>query len=137
MDTIQSRRKLLWNNYYHYLKPLEDEGFLELPVVPSYATNNAHMFYFVCKNYEQRTLLIDFLKSRGIMATFHYLPLHCSSYYRDHHDGRHLPNAARFSDCLIRLPMYFELAQNDLEFVACQVIDFFKSNLRPKVRQYR
>ena len=104
---------------------------LELPVIPANATNNAHMFYIVCRNLEQRTRLIDFLKTHGIMATFHYLPLHKSTYYHDRHDGRPLPNTERFSDCLVRLPMYYEMSLSDVEYITCEINEFYKNESSP------
>jgi dTDP-4-amino-4,6-dideoxygalactose transaminase len=125
LESIQLRRKQIWNRYHELLEPLEASGLLELPVIPPHATNNAHMFYLVCKNLEQRTKLIEYLKEHGIMAPFHYLPLHNSPYYHDRHDGRALPNAERFSDCLVRMPMYYELSMNDIEYIAGELNNFF------------
>ena len=84
------------------------------------------MFYLVCKNLEQRTRLIEYLKERGIMAPFHYLSLHNSPYYHDRHDGRALPNAERFSDCLLRLPLFFNLGDQEVLQITESVQDFFK-----------
>lgn len=126
LESIQLRRKHIWNMYRELLEPLQANGLLELPVIPPNATNNAHMFYLVCKNLEQRTRLIEYLKEHGIMAPFHYLSLHNSPYYHDRHDGRALPNAERFSDCLLRLPMYFNLGDNEVLQITESVQDFFK-----------
>ncbi len=115
LDEIQAKRKLLWNKYYELLKPLAEKGRFRLPVIPDYATNNAHMFYLVCNNLEERTALIKKLKENDILAVFHYLSLHSSEYYKDKHDGRPLPECDRYADCLIRLPMYYDLAEIDVE----------------------
>jgi dTDP-4-amino-4,6-dideoxygalactose transaminase len=125
LESIQQRRKQIWNMYRELLEPLAARGMLGLPVLPSNATNNAHMFYIVCSNLEQRTRLIEFLKTHGVMATFHYLPLHKSPYYHDRHDGRPLPNAERFSDCLVRLPMYYEISNGDIEYITGKITAFF------------
>lgn len=125
LDSIQLRRKQIWNRYHELLEPLETKGLLELPVIPPNATNNAHIFYIVCKNLIQRTRLIEHLKEHGIMAPFHYLPLHNSPYYHDRHDGRTLPNAERFSDCLVRMPMYYEMSANDIEYIVGELNNFF------------
>lgn len=125
LESIQLRRKKIWNRYRELLEPLESEGLLALPVIPPNATNNAHMFYIVCRNLEQRTRLIEYLKEHGIMAPFHYLPLHNSPYYHDRHDGRPLPNAERFSDCSARLPMYYEMSMSDIEYIAFMLNKFF------------
>ena len=67
------------------------------------------MFYLVFPSLEKRTALIQYLKENDIMAVFHYLSLHSSPYYQDKHDGRPLPNCDKFADCLVRLPMFYEL----------------------------
>ncbi len=109
LDTIQAKRIKLWNTYHNLLSPIAETGAFSLPHIPEYATNNAHMFYLVCSSLEERTKLISTLKSEDILAVFHYLSLHSSPYYQDKHDGRPLPNCDKFADCLVRLPMFYEL----------------------------
>lgn len=121
LDEIQSKRKLLWNKYFELLAPLMSQGRFTLPDIPSYATNNAHMFYLVCRNLEERTALIKKLKDHDILAVFHYLSLHSSEYYKDKHDGRVLPECDRYADCLIRLPLYYDLNEQDVELI-CNTI---------------
>ncbi|MDO5340829.1 MAG: dTDP-4-amino-4,6-dideoxygalactose transaminase [Bacteroidia bacterium] len=121
LDMIQEKRKMLWNRYYELLSPAAAQGRFALPNVPSFATNNAHMFYLVCNSLEERTALINKLKANDIGAVFHYLSLHSSPYYQDKHDGRELPNSDRFADCLVRLPMFFELKEDDVVRI-CEVI---------------
>ncbi len=118
IEQIQRKRKDLWNTYYEALKPLADKGFFSLPLIPNYATNNAHMFYIVCRHLRERSSLITYLKSQGVMSVFHYLSLHCSEYYAPKHDGRELPNSDIFADCLLRLPMYYELETQDVRRIA-------------------
>jgi dTDP-4-amino-4,6-dideoxygalactose transaminase len=125
MDEIQSRRKHLWNLYRQGLEGLESKGVLKLPVVPDYATNNGHMFYVVCGNVTQRDKLIEHLRDRDILAVFHYQSLHKSPFYEGRHDGRELPNADRYTDCLLRLPLYYELGDADVEMIAGSVSAFF------------
>lgn len=86
-------------------------------MLPEYATNNAHMFYIVCNSLEERSKLITYLKEHNIFAVFHYLSLHSSPYYSDKHDGRALPNCDHFADCLVRLPMYYELEEKDVDYI--------------------
>lgn len=125
MDEIQAKRKRLWQIYYECLSPLFEGGGGVLPDLPSYATNNAHMFYLVCRNLEERTALIKRLKENGILAVFHYLSLHSSPYYAPKHDGRALPECDRYADCLVRLPMYYDLTEDEVHTI-CQIItDFF------------
>ena len=109
LEKIQAKRKEIWNNYNIKLKVWALENQISLPNVPDYATNNGHMFFMVCKNLEQRTLIIQKLKSNNVLAVFHYLSLHISPFYKEKHDGRILPETDKFSDCLIRLPLFFEL----------------------------
>jgi dTDP-4-amino-4,6-dideoxygalactose transaminase len=125
IDAIQSRRKRIWELYHEGLSPLETRGIVKLPRIPEYATNNGHMFYLVCADIVQRSRLIDHLKRHGILAVFHYLSLHKSPYYARRHDGRELPNSDMFSDCLVRLPLYFELGDPDIDFITERVRSFF------------
>lgn len=124
LEMIQNKRKNIWNQYWTGLKELADKGFLSLPDIPNYATNNAHMFYLVCRSLDERTQLIAHLKEKDIMAPFHYLSLHLSDYYRDHHEGEipTLPNCDRFADCLVRLPMFYELTDEEV----CLIIETIK-----------
>ncbi|WP_020526342.1 dTDP-4-amino-4,6-dideoxygalactose transaminase [Flexithrix dorotheae] len=124
LDAIQLQRKMLWNLYRENLKPLEDKGVVSLPFIPDYSSNNAHVFYLVCQNKETRDKLINFLKTKGIMAVFHYLPLHQSPYFKDKYKGKTLPNAVRFSDCLVRLPLFFELTKENVARI-CKCINTF------------
>ena len=121
LDDIQAKRKSLWNKYYELLKPIADKGCFRLSDIPDYATNNAHMFYLVCNSLEERTALIKKLKDNDILAVFHYLSLHSSPYYLDKHDGRDLPNCDRYADCLVRLPMYYDLTEADVERI-CELV---------------
>ena len=121
LDEIQGKRKALWERYYDKLKPLAEKGCFSLPVIPEYATNNAHMFYLVCNNLQERTALIQALKDNGVLAVFHYLSLSSSPYYHDKHDGRSLPECDRFADCLVRLPMFYDLNQEDVDAI-CELI---------------
>lgn len=125
INQIQERRKKIWDLYFGALKKLEDRGDVKLPSVPEYATNNAHMFYLLCDDLDERSRLIQHLKDDGILAVFHYLSLHKSPYYENRHDGRVLPNADRYSDCLLRLPMYFELTDCEVEFIISSIYRFF------------
>jgi len=128
LDDIQNKRKQHWNRYYEALKPLADKGFFSIPVIPGYATNNAHMFYLVCPSLEERTKLINALKQKDILAVFHYLSLHSSPYYHDKHDGRVLANCDMFADCLVRLPMFYELTDENLELIIETIKSVYSRN---------
>lgn len=125
LDEIQDKRKMLWNQYLEQLSDLEKAGLVRLPFIPEYATNNAHMFYLVCRNLDERTALIKHLKSKGITAVFHYLSLHKSPYYENRHDGRELCVSDRLSDTLLRLPMYYELSSSDVTYISNEIKSFF------------
>jgi dTDP-4-amino-4,6-dideoxygalactose transaminase len=116
-DEIQSKRKNVWHYYYTNLKPLENEGLIELPSVPEWATVNGNMFFLITRNREERSALLAFLKAEGVNAVFHYLPLHSSDFFHDKHDGRALLNTDHFSDCIIRLPFYNEMTEEELSHV--------------------
>jgi dTDP-4-amino-4,6-dideoxygalactose transaminase len=125
LETIQQKRKAIWEHYNQALQPLAQMG-MQLPTIPSFATNNAHMYYIVCSNPAQRNRLIKALKEKNIHAVFHYQSLHQSKYYAPLHDGRPLPNADRFTDCLLRLPFYNSLTTEELNRVCTTILDFCK-----------
>ena len=127
LDQIQNRRKEMRGAYYEGLKDLADKGFFSLPDIPEYATNNAHMFYLVCRSLDERTKLISYLKDKDVNAVFHYLSLHLSDYYKDHHEGiiPNLPNCDRFADCLVRLPMFYELKDEEVQIVVDAIKEYF------------
>jgi dTDP-4-amino-4,6-dideoxygalactose transaminase len=124
IDDIQAKRKTLWNTYYERLAPIAAKGAFTLPDIPEYATNNAHMFYIVLPSLEARTALIKYLKENGVGAVFHYLSLHSSEYYQEKHDGRALPQCDRYADCLVRLPLFYDLTIEEVNHI-CDLIDTY------------
>lgn len=128
IDRIQQQRKRIWDLYESRLRPFAEQGHLELPHIPNYATNNAHMMYLVCKNLEQRTSLINHLKEAGIYAVFHYLSLHRSPYYAPQYKGGDLPHADRFTDCLLRHPMFYELRDEDVHDICDCIASWIQQN---------
>lgn len=127
LDMIQNRRKAIWEQYYEGLKHLADKGCFCLPDIPEYATNNAHMFYLVCRSIDERSALIKHLKDNGVGAVFHYLSLHKSDYYTQHSDFiPELPYCDRYADCLVRLPMYYELTDENVEMIIRLICDFYE-----------
>lgn len=122
LDDIQNKRKLIWNAYYKYLQNIPE---LTLPMLPDYATNNGHAFYAVCSTPLERTALIAYLKEKGVHSVFHYLSLHKSIYAKKcHWDTVELPQADRYSDCLVRFPLFYELALEEVGYI-CQMIKTF------------
>jgi len=120
MRDIQDKRIKIWNRYYEGLSNFEPVSIKKpkLPLVPEYATNNAHMFYLVCDNVDDRTKFIQHLKDKGILSVFHYLSLHKSSYYEKYSTRKsELPNSDMFSDCLVRLPLFYELTDEQVEYI--------------------
>ena len=114
LDAIQEKRNELWNLYYNGFKKLQSSLNIKLPEVPAYATNNAHMFYLVFNEATGRSNFISVLKENNIHAVFHYLSLHNSEYYQAKHDGRVLINSDKFTECLVRLPLFYELNTSDV-----------------------
>ena len=123
LDDIQGKRKHIWNRYFEGLNgKIGNE--VKLPYIPEYATNNAHMFYLLCPSLEYRTALMKFLKENDVQTTFHYLPLHSSKYYEDKHDGRELPNCDRYGNTLVRLPLFYELTDWEIDKIVKLIIEF-------------
>jgi len=125
LEDIQLRRKAIWNQYFQGLKPLADKGLFSLPTLPLYATNNAHMFYLVCNSLDERTRFIAHLKQHKILSVFHYLSLHSSPYYTDKYKGDALSNCDHFADCLVRLPLFYELSEANIERIIHAINTFF------------
>ncbi len=116
LDEIQVKRKQLWETYYAQLNKDKRKAY-RLPVIPYYATNNAHMFYLVAESSDIRDRLITNCKEAGVHAVFHYLSLHHSPYYRGKHDGRSLSQTDNYSECLVRMPLYYDLNADDISFI--------------------
>ena len=125
LDAIQAKRRALWDAYAQGLAELAGQGRITLPGLPAYAANNAHMFYVVCASLAERSGLIAHLKRHGILAVFHYLSLHKSPYYAPRYDGPELPHADRFSDCLLRLPMYYDLGFPHIDEICGRIREFY------------
>ncbi len=130
LTDIQNRRKAIWEQYYSGFEVLQKRGLLQLPIIPHDATNNAHMFYMVCRTLEERTNLITFLKEKGILAVFHYLSLHLSEYYKNHSDSSPvLPHCDRYADTLIRLPLFYQLKDEEVKYIIAQIDEFYKDKV--------
>lgn len=127
IESIQEKRISLWNQYYEQLAVLERMGLLKLPFLPEYGYRNGHLFYLLCPDNITRNQLISYLRNKGVHAVFHYLSLHQSPYYQKKHDGRSLPMSDYYSDCLLRLPLFYELSFAEVDYICEQVITFFKN----------
>lgn len=127
LDDIQDKRKHIWEIYDHVLRGKVEEKGIRLPQIPEYATNNGHMYYLICPTLDFRTTLMAWLKEQDIQTTFHYLPLHSSAYYKDQFTGTPLVNCDRYGDCLVRLPLYYELTDGEATRVAQLVLEGIKN----------
>lgn len=122
-EDIQQQRKKIWNRYYNGLNNWAKNNEVKLPSIPDFATNNAHMFYIICKNMEQRTQLIERLKAKDVLSVFHYLSLHKSPFYKDKHDGRVLEMSDYYSENLVRLPMFYELTESQIDYIIESIVE--------------
>jgi dTDP-4-amino-4,6-dideoxygalactose transaminase len=125
LKNIQKKRIKLWNRYHGNLKDLAERRVLKLPVIPEYAANNAHTFYLLCSNVASRDGLLKHLKDNGIAAAFHYLPLHKSPYYQKKHDGRELFFCDNYAETIVRLPLYFDLKNEEVDFICASIKKYF------------
>lgn len=126
MEKIQNKRKIVWNKYNEFFISMNFDG-VQLPTIPEYATNNAHMYYIVLSNANQREKLIAHLKEKGILSVFHYQSLHKSKYFDNKHDGRNLPLSDHYTDCLLRLPLFYDLTEEEQDYILDHIKLFFKS----------
>lgn len=111
LEEIQARRKEIWNTYHEYFTQL---GKFRTPIIPEYATNNAHMYYLVCKDIEERDNFISSYKEQGVMPVFHYLSLHKSPHFEGKYDGRDLIFSDQYSERLVRMPLFYEIELSNI-----------------------
>ena len=125
-DIIYNDRMNTWNKYKELLQELEDKNLIELQYIPENCKHNAHMFYIKCKDLDERTNLINFLKENNINAVFHYIPLHSAEaglkFGRFHGEDKY---TTKESERLLRLPLYYGLKEEDIEFVALKIKEFY------------
>lgn len=125
LRNIQEKRLKIWNYYYDNLKILEDKNILKLPFIPKDCTNNAHVFYLLCKNLKERDDLLRYLNKNDIYSVFHYLSLHKSPFYKEKHDNRELINSDRFSDTLVRLPLHTSLTEENIKYIVKTLLKYY------------
>lgn len=125
-DEINNYRLAVWNRYYEGLKELKEAGKIELPTIPEGCVHNAHMFYIKAKDLTERTALISFLKENGILAVFHYIPLHSApagrKFGRFHGEDVY---TTKESERLCRLPMYYGLTEEQTDYIISKVKEFY------------
>ena len=128
-DTINEARLAAWNRYYEGLQELKEAGRIDLPYIPEHCVHNAHMFYIKAKDLEERTALISFLKENGILAVFHYIPLHTApagqKYGRFHGEDRY---TTKESERLCRLPLYYGLKEEEVDYIIGKVKEFYANH---------
>lgn len=125
IERIQQRRMHLWKTYDNALTPIKKIEGISTPQVPDYATNNAHMYYVVCRSPSESTRLLQALGGDGIQAVSHYVSLHTSQFYGKYCKCTSFPNSERYSDCLVRLPLYYELLDEQVQYIAGKVRNFY------------
>ena len=125
-EEINEHRLACWNRYYENLKELQDEGKITLPIIPEGCVHNAHMFYLKSKDLEERTKFIDFMKEKGILTVFHYIPLHSApagvKYGRFQGEDEY---TTKESERLVRLPMYYSLTLEEVDQISNAVKEFY------------
>ena len=125
LQQIQAKRKEIWEQYFNAFKPLQNQGHVQLPHLPEYATNNGHIFYMICNTPADRNALLAYLQQNGILAIFHYLPLHKSVFYAKKYKGHPLPMAEKYADQLVRLPLFYTLTQMEQQYIIDKVKEFY------------
>lgn len=126
-EKVQNKRKNIWNNYHKSFKDLQSKGLVRLPIIPEECTNNAHMYYMIFNNLKTRTDYINYLKERGIYAPFHYIPLHSSpAGIRFCKTNASMDVTNKISECLVRLPLYYDMTAADQEKIINATFDFWK-----------
>ena len=126
-EQITAQRLKIWNSYYEKLEKLAILGEIQLPVIPDYATHNAHIFYIILKNEETRSRLIDYLKYKGILSVFHYIPLHSSPMGLKFTNKKfNLPVTEEYYKRILRLPLYYNLTKGEQDFITDSIWGFFK-----------
>ncbi len=124
IEDIQQKRKNIWMQYHNGLKDWCHKNNIVMPYIPEYATNCAHMFFLVFNSVDQRTAFIAHLKQHDIYSVFHYLSLHKSPYFQNKYEGKELTNSDRYTDCLVRLPLYYELSDADMNKIITTIKSF-------------
>ena len=125
LEEIQNKRKFIWDKYYYELKELEVSEKISLPKTPIGSTNNAHLFYITFNNLKERNKYLRFMRKYHVNPVFHYLSLHKSPFYLKKHGKRKLKESDRFSDTLVRLPLFYTLKENEIDYIIRKTKDFF------------
>ena len=126
IDNINEKRSRIWNYYYKKLAGFEKKGLIRMPIIPDNCTHNSHIFYILLNNLKTRNSLMHHLKKSGILAVFHFLPLHLSPMgLKMGYKPGDFPVTENVSDCILRLPLYYDLRKKDLDRIIKEIEDFF------------
>ncbi|MEB2785157.1 dTDP-4-amino-4,6-dideoxygalactose transaminase [Algoriphagus persicinus] len=118
LSDIQAKRIQIWKRYNSHFNPKLGSFGIKTPSIPSFADNNAHMYYILAKNGRQRDFILKRMKEAGVLAVFHYLSLHKSEFFKNCHDSRILPFSDLYSERLIRMPFFFELTMEQIDQIS-------------------
>lgn len=121
IEKIQKKRVMVWNHYHAVLQESKLSDVVDIPIIPEFATNNAHTYYLVMKTEEERNDFIDYMNSFSIKTSFHYQALHKSSFYLKKNPEYNLPNSEKYTNRLVRLPLYYDLSKDDVDRI-CDVM---------------
>ena len=125
LDDIQQKRRINWELYFDELIDLQNSKKISLPSIPNFIINGVHTFYIICNDENERSDLINYLNENKIKAFFHHISLHNSIYFKNKHDGRDLPMAIHFTNCLLRLPLYDELTKDQIKSITMAIKQFY------------
>ena len=128
-DQIIAKRNLLYDLYMEGMRPLAEKGYIRTPSIREECHSNSHIFYIITRSLEERTALIEFLKTHGVNSVFHYIPLHSSpagGWYGRVHST--LSVTQRISDCLLRLPLYYEMLPIDVQYIVDKINNYYHIN---------
>lgn len=129
IDLINERRKEIFKKYYEKISPVASYKNIQLPLETVIERSNHHIFYLIMPSHEKQLELISFLKEDNIHAVFHYIPLHTSPIGRELHDGRELPVTSKYSERLVRLPLFLDLTDEEQARVINRVNEFIENKL--------
>jgi dTDP-4-amino-4,6-dideoxygalactose transaminase len=125
-EEINNNRLSSWNLYYELLEPLEEQKIITLPYIPDNCEHNAHMFYIKTNSLEERSKLISYLKEKGVQSVFHYIPLHSTKAGKKFSEFVGEDNITTSeSECLVRLPMYYGLEDEDIRYIVNEINKFY------------
>jgi dTDP-4-amino-4,6-dideoxygalactose transaminase len=128
MENIQARRVAMWNRYDKKFHDASIAEFIRTPLVPEYATPNGHIYYILTNGIEQRNAIIEACKARDIQCVFHYLSLHKSTYFKEKYHGADLPNADYYTNSLLRLPLYYDLTDEQQDYIVDTIVGVLESS---------